>query len=49
VLGDLDGFAAPFGERKVLDREILFGVAVAAAFWSTAGRQPAWRGATVEV
>ena len=25
VLGDLDGFAAPFGEREVLDCEIVFG------------------------
>ena len=35
VLGNLNGFAAPFGEREVADGEILFGRAVAVGF-----RQP---------
>ena len=32
VLGDLDGLAAPFGEREVVDVVIVFGGAVAIGF-----------------
>ena len=38
VLGNLDGFTAPFGERQVAHRVVLFSGTVAAGFDCTAGR-----------